>query len=55
MKIKLKLFYILLTFFMMTSVSFACVNDQINPNGSIKNIAGIFNKEKNCFRYDASS
>ena len=22
-------------------------NDQINPNGSIKNIAGIFNKEKN--------
>ena len=23
------------------------MNDQINPNGSIKNIAGIFNKEKN--------
>ena len=22
-------------------------NDQTNPNGSIKNIAGIFNKEKN--------
>ena len=22
-------------------------NNQINPNGSIKNIAGIFNKEKN--------
>ena len=22
-------------------------NDQVNPNGSIKNIAGIFNKEKN--------
>ena len=31
------------------------VNDNGNPNGSIKNIAGIFNKEKKCLRYDASS
>ena len=23
------------------------IEDQFNPNGSIKNIAGIFNKEKN--------
>ena len=23
------------------------IEDQYNPNGSIKNIAGIFNKEKN--------
>ena len=25
------------------------IEDQYNPNGSIKNIAGIFNKEKNVF------
>ncbi len=30
-------------------------SDQFNPNGSIKNIAGVFNKKKKCFRYDASS
>ena len=26
-----------------------------NPNGSLKNIAGIFNSKKKYFRYDASS
>ena len=30
-------------------------NDESNPNGAIKNIAGIFNKKKKCFRNDASS
>ena len=31
------------------------IDDKFNPNGSIKNIAGIFNKKKKCFRNDASS
>ena len=29
------------------------IEEQFNPNGSIKNIAGIFNKEKNSSRNDA--
>ena len=31
------------------------IEEKFNPNGSIKNIAGIFNKEKNVLRYDATS
>ena len=30
-------------------------NDENNPNGALKNIAGIFNEKKKCFGYDASS
>ena len=31
------------------------INDQSNPNGSIKNIAGVFNEKKKCPWYDAAS
>ena len=30
------------------------INDQSNPNGSIKNIAGVFNEKKKCPWYDAA-
>ena len=30
------------------------INDQSNPNGSLENIAGIYNSKKKYFRYDAS-
>ena len=30
------------------------VNEQCNPNGSLQNIAGVFNKQKNVPRNDAS-
>ena len=31
------------------------INQNSNPNGASKNIAGMFNKEKKYIRYDATS